>query len=89
MRWRPSTVAVDKQPSLNGRRYKELVDEEEVVRLARVVGALEAKDAAQQRMAAITKLPVGAWRCAVCQTTSERRRPQCQVGGQTLTCRGI
>lgn len=63
-----------------GARYKELVDEEEAARLARVVGALEAKDAAQQRMAAITKLPVGAWRCAVCQTTSERRRPQCQVG---------
>ena len=55
------------------------MDEEEAARLARVVDALEHKDAAQQRMAAITKLPVGAWRCAVCQTTSERRRPQCQV----------
>ncbi len=60
-------------------RYKDLVEDEEAARLARVVDALERKDAVQQRMAAITKLPVGAWRCAVCQITSERRRAQCQA----------
>ncbi|KAK9830984.1 hypothetical protein WJX81_005397 [Elliptochloris bilobata] len=73
------SVVAGMEPAQSGTRYKELVEDEEAARLARVVGALESKDAAQQRMAAITKLPVGAWRCAVCQTTSERRRPECKA----------
>lgn len=55
------------------------MEDEEAERLARVVDALERKDDVQQRMAAITKLTVAAWRCAVCATTSERRRAACQA----------
>jgi len=65
--------------SAAGRRYKALLESEEDERLARTVDDLERRDQVQQRMAAITKLPVGAWRCAVCEATTERRLAHCQA----------
>jgi hypothetical protein len=62
-----------------GRRYKALLESEEDERLARAMDDLERRDQVQQRMAAITKLPVGAWRCAVCAATTERRPARCQA----------
>ena len=55
------------------------MDDEEEQRLDRLLGALAARDEVQQRAEAVTKLQVSAWHCRTCGTTTERRRPACQV----------
>lgn len=60
-------------------RYKALVEDEEEQRLDRLLGALAARDEVQQRAEAVTRLQVSAWHCRTCGTTTERRRPACQV----------
>ena len=55
------------------------MEDEEEQRLDRLLGALAARDEVQQRAEAVTRLQVSAWHCRTCGTTTERRRPACQV----------
>ena len=67
-------------------RYKALLEDEDEARLQRTMDALSARDEVQQRAAAVTKLPVTAWHCRECRTTTERRRPGCQARGRPAPC---
>lgn len=57
-----------------------MIEDEEHERLDALLGTLQRKDEVQQRMEAITQLAVTAWRCATCDSTTDKRRPSCQVG---------
>ncbi|CAL5219574.1 g1434 [Coccomyxa viridis] len=61
-----------------GTRYKAVIEDEEHERLDALLGTLQRKDEVQQRMEAITHLTVTAWRCATCNSTTDKRRPSCQ-----------
>ena len=56
-----------------------MIEDEEHERLDALLGTLQRKDEVQQRMEAITHLTVTAWRCATCNSTTDKRRPSCQV----------
>ena len=56
-----------------------MIEDEEHERLDALLGTLQRKDEVQQRMEAITHLTVTAWRCAICNSTTDKRRPSCQV----------
>lgn len=56
-----------------------MIEDEEHGRLDALLGTLQRKDEAQQRMEVITQLTVTAWRCATCACTTDRRRTACQV----------
>ena len=60
-------------------RYKAVIEDEEHERLHMLLGTLERKDEAQQRMESVTHLQVTAWRCATCNCTTDKRRTTCQV----------
>ena len=60
-------------------RYKAVIEDEEHERLDALLGTLQHKDEMQQRMEAVTHLTVTAWRCATCNSTTDKRRPSCQV----------
>ena len=60
-------------------RYKAAIEDEEAERLDALLGTLQCKDEAQQRMESITHLSVTAWRCATCNSVTNKRRPGCQV----------
>ena len=60
-------------------RYKAVIEDEEHERLDVLLGTLQSKDEVQQRMEAITHLTVTAWRCATCNSTTDKRRASCQV----------
>ena len=56
-----------------------MIDDEEHERINSLLGSMQQRDEAQQRMASITHLTVTAWRCATCASTTDKRRPACQV----------
>ena len=56
-----------------------MIDDEEHERLNSLLGSMQQRDEAQQRMESITHLTVTAWRCTTCDSTTEKRRPTCQV----------
>ncbi|CAK0761581.1 hypothetical protein CVIRNUC_002874 [Coccomyxa viridis] len=59
-------------------RYTAVIDDEEHERINSLLGSMQQRDEAQQRMASITHLTVTAWRCATCESTTDKRRPACQ-----------
>ena len=56
-----------------------MIDDEEHERINSLLGSMQQRDEAQQRMASITHLTVTAWRCTACDSTTDKRRPACQV----------
>ena len=56
-----------------------MIEDEEHERLNMLLGTLERKDEAQQRMESVTHLQVTAWRCATCNCTNDKRHTTCQV----------
>ena len=60
-----------------------MIDDVEHERLDSLLGGMQQQDEAQQRMESITHLPVTAWRCTTCDSTTDKRRPTCQVRQHT------
>ena len=66
-----------------------MIDDEEHERINSLLGSMQQRDEAQQRMASITHLTVTAWRCATCDSTTDKRRPACQVRQHSRCCHAM
>ncbi|GAB4814670.1 hypothetical protein N2152v2_001716 [Parachlorella kessleri] len=62
-----------------GSRYQSSVDCEDQERIDKLLAVLEQKDEMAQKMDSVKSLKVQAFRCKVCNYTSERRREECSA----------